>query len=361
MTSSSFCRFRSCWLAALFAGACVLGISTPTARGADDVWQSPAANAAGGQLVFRAVMVEDQDEQPTAAGKAAAEQLKAAMGAVPLKAVIVSECFEDQKNKQALLAGVCSVLPSDLVFGQATYGSFTQAGCGGFDTVCLLGIGGEGIGVSAALVKDLGVAKLTFEEHEAQIKQRLHEAGAKLAGKLARGERDRLAILMADAHSPKNQSLVEGVQQRLGGGFPITGGSANKNAGQTFVYFRGQMHSDSAIALMLSGDFRVSLTGRKAMDNDQVIATAREAATKSLAASAGKPQAVLAFNCAGRRGKLKRPADELEAIQTALGKELPLFGCYCAGEVGPLDVAEKDPNVLSGGSGWHVMFTVIGR
>ena len=156
----------------------------PAACGADDVWQSPPAKAAGGPIVFRAVMVEDQDEQPTAAGKAAAEQLKAAMGDVPLKAVMVSECFEDQENKQALLAGVCSVLPADLVFGQATYGSFTQAGCGGFDTVCLLGIGGDGIGVSAALVKDLGVAKLTFEQHEAQIKQRLHAAGAKLAGKL---------------------------------------------------------------------------------------------------------------------------------------------------------------------------------
>lgn len=361
MTFSSFCRSRDGWLVTLLAGACAFGISMPAAPGADDVWQSAPANAAGGPIVFRAVMVEDQDEQPAAAGKAAAEQLKAAMGEVPLKAVIVSECFEDQKNKQALLTGVCSVLPSDLVFGQATYGSFTQAGCGGFDTVCLLGIGGDGIGVSAAMVKDLGVAKLTFEEHEAQIKQRLHEAGAKLAGKLARGQRDRLAILLADAHSPKNQFLVEGVQQPLGGSFPITGGSANKNAGQTFVYFGGQAHGDTAVALMLSGDFRVTLTGRKAMDNDQVIATAREAAAQSLAASAGRPQAVLAFNCAGRRGKLKRPADELEAIQTALGKELPLFGCYCAGEVGPLDVAEKDPGVLSGGSGWHVMFTVIGR
>ena len=97
------------------------------------------------------------------------------------------------------------------------------------------------------------------------------------------------------------------------------------------------------------------------MDNEQVIATAREAASQALVASVGKPQGVLAFNCAGRRGKLKRPADELEAIQTALGRELPLFGCYCAGEVGPVDTAEKTLGVLSGGSGWHVMFTVICR
>lgn len=353
-------RLSFCRCTALTALLCALSISASSLRSADDVWQSPAAQAAG-KFVLRTVMVEDQDEQPRAAGKATAEKLKGAMGDVPLKAVIVSECFEDAENKQALLAGVCSVIPPEIVFGQATYGSFTQAGCGGFDTVCLLGIGGEGIGVAAALVTDLGVAKLTFEEQEAEIKQRLHAAGAKLAGKLPRTQDDRLAVLLADAHSPKNQFLVEGAQKALGGAFPITGGSANKNAGQTFVYFQGRAHSDSAVALMLSGDFRVALSGRKAMDNDQVIATARQATAAALAAAAGKPQAVLAFNCAGRRGKLKRPADELEAIQTALGKELPLFGCYCAGEVGPLDTSEKTPGVLSGGSGWHVMFTVICR
>jgi len=361
MRSSSVSRVMGCRFAALATLAFAFGTAVPSAGMADDTWQSDPAAAAGGKIVFQAVMIEDQDEQPLAAGKVVAEKLKAAMGDVPLKAVVVSECFEDLENKQALLAGIRAVLPSEIVFGQATYGSFTQAGCGGFDTVCLLGIGGEGIGVSAALVRDLGVAKLTFEEHEIQIKQRLHKAGAELTAKLARGERDRLAVLLADAHSPKNQFLVEGVQQALGGNFPITGGSANKNEGQTFVYFRGQPHRDSAVALMLSGDFRVSLSGRKAMDNDQVISTAREGVAESLAAFAGKPQAVLAFNCAGRRGKLKRPADELAAIQAAMGKELPLFGCYCAGEVGPLDVAEKEAGVLSGGSGWHVMFTVIGR
>ena len=361
MRSSSVRRFRDALGATLILMFCALGVAVLPAVAADDVWQSPPANTAGGEIVFRTVMVEDEEEQPLAAGKAAAEKLKAAMGGVPLKAVLVSECFEDLENKQALLDGIRSVLPPDIVFGQSTYGSFTQTGCGGFDTVCLLGIGGPGIGVTAALVTDLGVARLTFEEHEAQIKQRLHQAGIKLTGKLARGERDRLAVLLADAHSPKNQFLVEGVQQVLGAGFPLTGGSANKNEGQTFVYFRGRAYADSAVALMLAGDFRAALSGRKAMDNDAVIATAREGAAEALAAFAGKPHAVLAFNCAGRRGRLARPADELEAIQAALGNRLPLFGCYCAGEVGPLDAAERTGAADIGGTGWHVMFTVIGQ
>ena len=38
------------------------------------------------------------------------------------------------------------------------------------------------------------------------------------------------------------QYLVDGLQQVLGKRFPITGGSANKNAGQTFLYFQGKMY-----------------------------------------------------------------------------------------------------------------------
>jgi hypothetical protein len=328
---------------------------------AEDTWQSPAVQGTGGAILLRTVLVEDEDEQPAAAGAAAARQLKAAIGDAPLRAVLVSECFEDLDYKQELLQGICSVIPKQLVYGSATYGSFTQQGCTGFDSVCLLGIAGEGISVSAARVSDMGVSKLTFEEHEPLIKERLDAAGVKLAGKLRRTDQDRLLILLADAHSPKNQHLVQGVQKVLGNGFPITGGSANKNAGQTFVYFQGAAHADSAVALMLSGDFRVAMAGRKAMDNDQVIATAGEGAKQALSDFAGKPMGILAFNCAGRRGKLQRPEDELAAIRQALGDDLPMFGCYCAGEVGPLDASEKTADTLSGGSGWHVMFTILGR
>ncbi|MHB8971344.1 MAG: FIST N-terminal domain-containing protein [Pirellulaceae bacterium] len=327
---------------------------------AEETWNAPVSQA-DGPMVLRVVMVQDQAEDPFAAGKAAAEALQKAMEGVALKAAIVSECFEDKDNKEKLLAGVCSVVGQDVVFGGATYGSFTQAGCADFDSVCLLGIGGSGIGVSAALVTDMGTAKLTVDQRQAELLQRLHSAGKAVSDKISRSDVDKLLVLIPDAHSPKNQYLVEGAQQVFGQQFPMTGGSANKNAGQTHVYFRGRPYQDSVVALVLSGAFQVSMAGRLAKDKEAVIRTAAEGAAEAIAKMPAKPLAVLAYNCAGRRGKLQNVTEELQAIQQSIGTTVPLFGCYNAGEIGPLDASEKHSDALCGGSGWHVMFTVLGR
>ncbi len=310
-------------------------------------------------VVFKVVMVEDENEDPAAAGKAAAKALQKAMGNTAIKAVVMSECFEDREYKEKLLKGVCQVLPKDKVVGAATYGSFTQAGCTDFDAVCLLGIGGKDVKVSAQIVENMGTSKLTFEKDQDLIRERLHAAGEKLVGEHDRQDDDQLLILLADAHSPKVQYLVEGVQKGVGKDFPITGGCANKNAGQTFVYFNGQMVDDAAVALMLSGKFHVALSGRMANEEQAVIQTAAEGAEEVLKKAKGDPAVVLSFNCAGRRSKLKEYEDELAAMQGVLGNEMALFGCYCAGEIGPVDEPDAPRDVLSGGSGWHVMFTAI--
>lgn len=318
-----------------------------------------STRAIAADVVIKVVMVEDKDENPTAAGKAAGKALLEAMGDVPLKAVVMSECFEDKEYKSELLKGVCEVLPKKKVFGGATYGSFTQQGCTDFDAVCLMGIGGKGVQVCARMVKEMGTSKLTFEKDQELIRERLHGAGEKLAAMLKRRDDDKLLILIADAHSPKVQYLVEGVQKEVGKDFPITGGCANKNAGQTFVYFRGEMVEDAAVALMLAGDFDVALSGRMANEEKAVIESAADGAKEVLAKAKGNPTAVLSFNCAGRRSKLNEYGDELVSMQKVLGKEVTLFGCYCAGEIGPVDEPGAPADVLSGGSGWHVMFTTI--
>jgi len=297
---------------------------------------------------------------PYAAGKAAAQALGKRMFAEP-RAILVTECFDGEARKKRALAGVCSVFPSAVVFGGATYGSFRQDGCFDRDAISLLGIGGEGISVAAALEQNLGTAGLSAEKDWAEIETRLRAAGARLAAKLSEQAHNRLLILFADAHSPKNAPLVEGVQQVMGKKFPITGGSVNKNQGQTYVYFQGRMFQDSAVAVLLAGDFEVCMAGRQAKDNDAVIATAKAAAAETRKYLKGTPFLALAFDCAGRKGKLNTLEEELQAIQGVVERTLPLFGCYCAGEVGPADTAEKKPDVLSSGVGWHIMFTLLGR
>ncbi|HYW81033.1 MAG TPA: FIST N-terminal domain-containing protein [Thermoguttaceae bacterium] len=335
-------------------------VSAQTAFADDDTW-STAPSKADAPIVFETALAVDETGEPGEAGKAVATALKQAMGNTPPKVVIVSECFEDGEYKKEMLEGIYSVLPKQIVVGASSYGAFTQQGCDDFDTVSLLGIGGDGISVAASLVTEMGVSKLLLEEDEATIVKRLHVAGAKVAGKLRKTPEDRLMILIADAHSPKNQFLVEGAQAAIGKKFPITGGSANKNAGQTFVYYGGQMHHDSAVALMLSGDFQVALAGRQAKEQDAVISTAKSGAAEAAANLKAKPLALLAYDCGGRRSKLTNLADEVNAIRQVVGNDLPLFGAYCAGEIGPLDVSETSPDVLSGGGGWHVMFTLIGK
>lgn len=312
----------------------------------------------GGDIIINSTTAQHDD--PFNAGRTAALALKEDMGNTPIHAVVISENFEDHVNKNRVLKGVCSVFPRKKVFGFSTYGSFSQSGCYDTDSVGLLGIGGDGISVAVKLRKKLGIAGLTMEDNLPQLKNCLQSAGSDLAAGLG-NKNNKLLILMADAHSPKNQFLVEGAQKVMGKNFPITGGSANKNADQTFIYYQGKIFTDSAIAIMLSGDFNVSLSGRQAKENAKVISSAGDGAKEAIANSTGDPIAVLAYNCAGRKGKLDNIADELAAIKSEIGNTTPLFGCYCAGEIGPADIAEKNENILSSGVGWHVMFTVLAR
>ncbi len=340
---------------ALAAGLCVLLAMTGWA--AETRLSAPVA--ADGAIVIEIATADDLD--PVAAGKAAALALKARMGETELHAVLVSECFEEKELKQAALAGIASVFPKERIFGCATYGSFDRTGCHDLDSVTLLGIGGDGVGVSAALTPNLDSAALTMEDDLELLTERLQKGGRTLAQDIPKSAEDQLLIVLADAHSPKNQFLVEGLQQTLGPDFPITGGSANKNVGQTFVYYAGEMYEDAAMALMLSGAFKVAMAGRQAQSNDAVISSAGEAAAEAKKNLGGEAVAALAFNCAGRKGRLDRLEDELAAIQDVIGAELPLFGCYCAGEVGPADSAERTTDALSSGVGWHIMFTLLGR
>ena len=312
-----------------------------------------------GDIVIQSALAENEDAAK--AGKTAAEALKKAMGATTAKVVLVTDCFDDKALKTKVIEGVTSVFSKDIVIGFSGYGAFTQSGAKDTDTVGLLGIGGDGIDVQIAFQKNMGAKGLSFDTDKDKLTKALGDAARSLAKKLTKKADSRLLIAIPDAHSPKNQLFMDGLQEVVGKDFPITGGSISKNDGETFLHYQGELHSDSAIAIMLSGDFKVALAGRQAKTNDAVIATAKDGAAEALKALGAKPIAMIAFDCAGRKGKLDNLGDELKAFQGVTGKDITLFGCYCAGEFGPADVKDKKPGVVSSGMGWHAMITFIGR
>lgn len=311
-----------------------------------------------GAIIIKTAAASNAD--PTSAGKEAAAALKEAMGGTEPKIVVLFECYDELALKKKAIAAVASVFPKDIICGGANYGGYTQDGAHGEDAILLMGIGGDGIAVSAALEANMGAQGLSMDADLKQLTDVLGAAGKSLATKIPEASKGQLMLLIADCHSPKNQLLIDGVQSVTGKKLPITGGSISKNAGQTYVYYRGGAYADSAIAILLSGNFNVAQTGRQAKDNAKVISTAQEGAATAVKTLNGKPFAAIAFDCAGRKGKLNDLSDELAAIHKSVDGALPLFGSYCAGEYGPADAADIEKGVPYG-RGWHIMFTVLGK
>lgn len=321
--------------------------------------QTPPAES-GGAIVMKTAMAENEDAY--AAGRTAAEQLVARLNGTEPHAVMMLDCFDSAELKKKAIAGVASVIDSDLIFGGAVYGVYTQDGATDTDGVSLLAFAGDGLQVQAALVEEMGAAKLSIETEKERLALKLNAGGVAVARRLVSPEASDLIILMGDAHSPKNQLLLDGVQTVIGNKVPVTGGSISKNDGLTYVYYRGKMYSDSAIAVALKGDFSVGQSGRQAKSNDAVIATAKEGSAAALKALGKKaPFALIAYDCAGRMGKLDNLSDELQVIQTNVGPTVPVFGTYCAGEFGAADTTLGETIKGCVGRGWHVMFTALGK
>ena len=314
------------------------------------------AAVAAEPVVMKTVFVDDEQEKPFEAGQLAGRKLLDEMKGNNLELILFAESFDGKEDKEKLLAGLCSVLPKEKLFGLSTYGSFMRDSVGDGDRVTLLGIGG--LTVQAALQTELGVAKLTMDTGEAEIKTKLLKAGRILGEKNGAAAKTRLNILLADAHSPKNTFLVHGLQEALGKEAMILGGSANKNPDQNHVYYQGVRYDDAAILLTLDGPFQVAMAGRFANQGDTVVKTAEEATASAIENVKGTPLGLIAFSCAGRKSKLDELDDELNAVQKRFTNKT-IFGSFCAGEVGPPDPAVETTDAKSCGSGWCLMLAVL--
>ena len=309
-------------------------------------------------ITMKSVFLDDEQGKPFEAGQLVGRKLLDEMKGSNLELILLAESFEGKENKEKLLEGLCSVLPKEKLFGLSTYGSFVRDSVGDGDRVTLLGIGGGGLTVQSALQTGLGVANIQMDTAEEEIKTKLLRAGRILGAKNKAPTGNRLDILLADAHSPKNGFLVRGILEELGKDALILGGSANKNPGQNHVYYQGVRYDDAAIVLTLSGSFRVAMAGRFANQGEAVVKTAEEAAASAVENVNGTTLGMIAFSCAGRKSKLDDLDDELNAIQKRFVDET-IFGCFCAGEVGPADPAVETTETKCCGSGWYLMLAVL--
>ena len=338
---------------------CVAMLMAGCATVNKSVLMTPPASA-GGEIIFETAM--GQNEDAFAAGKEAAEALSQKLGCTVPHAIIMVDCFDSPEAKKEAIDGVASVFGKEKIFGGAVYGMYTQEGATDLDGVSLLAVAGDGLQVQAALVETMGASTLSLETQEAELTAALNAGGAALAKQIQAVEQSDLVILMGDAHSPKNQLLLDGFQSVAGTGIPVTGGSISKNDGLNYVYYRGQMVRDSVFAITLKGGCSVAQSGRQAKANDAVISTADEgSATAMKAIASAKPFALITYDCAGRMGKLDKLSDELKAIQKNVHSSIPIFGCYCAGEFGVADTTQGETGTIPVGRGWHVMFTALGK
>jgi len=102
-------------------------------------------------------------------------------------------------------------------------------------------------------------------------------------------------------------------------------------------------HDEGTISLAASIPEGSSITLTTASRGD-IINGARLAAEQAMDSLQGaKPGAILMFSCVGRKLVLgRRTQEEVDAVKSVLGSDVPLIGFYTYGEIGPISKMEKE-------------------
>ncbi|MBM4084661.1 MAG: hypothetical protein FJ272_07720 [Planctomycetes bacterium] len=272
-----------------------------------------------------------------------------ALGKTPPKAVFLCDNFEG--GREAVLRGAAKVFPSQITHGVVTYAQFTQDGAPADKSVAALALGGDDLHVTVECVP--------------QVRDKEEEAGKALGEKFQPPPPGvtggKLLILVGDCHVPKNQKLVAGVQSVLGKDVPIVGAAA-KTTPDVCVYYQGKVVPQGALALLLTGNFRVGLAAASAGWNtgspDDICRTAKEGLEAALKSLGTKPALVLAFDCGGRLGLISKggpsyAGGELAQIKPLIGAA-PLLALYGSGEIG-----HTQPDKPAEGVGFHIAYVLL--
>ena len=301
--------------------------------------QAPA-RAAGRSVVAAtgySVLKDAREAGVEAAGKAK-EALK---GESPK--IVIAFGFAKKFNHAQMLEGVNSVFDPSLVCGCSAYNAITQEGNNGM--VGVLALAGR-IKVTTTVAD---VEGNDFKGCGVRIGEALKAASrVRVKGKLV--------VLIGDCHVNKNDAVVKGICEVLGEKFRVVGAAATGG----ITYDKGKVIGRKKnLGILITGDFTLGCStlnkGPASVDPNPLVAAAGEAFKNAVGGDLGRTVLVFAFDCGGRRGKMgaDRPR-ELGVMQAVVGKDMPIFGFYGSGEMGP-----KDNDSPSRGVGYHISACAI--
>jgi hypothetical protein len=256
---------------------------------------------------------------PFRAGAEAALKARKALGGGEARAVIVCDSLAgDAEARRRMIEGIAWFFDTAIVYGCSGFGPITRDSNSG--TVGVLALG-EAVEVTSACEEVAG-------DH-GTCGRKLAEALRKAPPAKGSGH---IALLLGDCHVPANDALVRGFVAGLVSPVPVVGGSCPQNG---YVYDRGTMKQNGNIALVISGDFRVTTALGSAPGADQIARSAADAVGRALAGQTSAPALVLAFDCVSRKQALGEAAStELEAIRGIVPGGTPVFGFCGSGEIG---------------------------
>jgi len=287
---------------------------------------------------------------PEAAAAAACLAAQRAIAPAQARGLLICDNFEGEHA--AVLTGACSVADASIVHGAVTFSQFSHDGAPADKSVGALAIGGNDVQVTAQAVADI-----RDREEASGV-----ELGKRLAPAVENAQGSKVLILIGDCHVPRNEQLLQGVQDVLGDTLPIVGCSA-KLAPDVCVYHAGELVEGGTIGVLVSGKFRLGLAsasvGWRKGTSQQIASSAGAGVTAVMDDLQATPDLILGFNCGGRRGLLlkddpTRVAGELDEIRRVLPEGVPLLTMYGSGEMGHVHRDEAATAV-----GFHIMLCAI--